>query len=147
MILTAFPPIHDGQRPVAVSYEARFLNANIQNAHFNFIGQSIFTQDMYKHYLQKRFDFLKAIWKSETIFVSNAHDIINNAAYRNIISLGRDILPFIFADLKVNDNHWFYALEIITGQNPIKAEHKGVVPLMKQDWIDWAEANMNKNEA
>jgi hypothetical protein len=147
MINSAFPSIQDRQRPVAVSYEARFLNANIQNAHYNFIGQSIFAQEMYRHQLKMKFDFLKSIWKNETLFVSNVSEITNNAAYRNIVSLGQDVLPFIFKDLQENDNHWFYALELLTGQNPIKDEHRGIVPMMKKDWIEWAESNMYINEA
>ncbi len=141
MINTINPTIQERQRPVAVSYEASFVRNNIATCHVLFVGQSVFVQEMYKQQLKKRFDFYNSIWQSETIFSSSISEITNNSAYRSIIGLGQEVLPFIIDDLKNNDSHWFYALEALTGQNPIKENHKGVVPLMKKDWIEWAKEN------
>ncbi|MFL0161959.1 hypothetical protein [Aquirufa salirivi] len=141
MINTAYPTIQERQRPVAVSYEANFVRNNIETCHVLFVGQSVVVQEMYNQQLKKRFDFFNSIWKNETIFSSSISEITNNSAYRSIIGLGQDILPFIINDLKINDAHWFYALEALTGQNPIKEYHKGIVPLMKKDWIEWATNN------
>lgn len=141
MINTIYPTIQERQRPVAVSYEASFVRSNIETCHVLFVGQSVFVQEMYKQQLKKRFDFYNSIWKNETIFSSSISEITNNSAYRSIIGLGQEVLPFIIDDLKTNDNHWFYALEALTGQNPIKENHKGIVPLMKNDWIEWAKEN------
>lgn len=141
MINTIYPTIQERQRPVAVSYEASFVRNNIETCHALFVGQSIFVQEMYSQQLKKRFDFYNSIWKNETIFSSSISEITNNSAYRSIIGLGQEVLPFIIDDLKHNDSHWFYALEALTGQNPIKENHKGVVPLMKEDWIEWAKEN------
>jgi hypothetical protein len=141
MINTIYPTIQERQRPVAVSYEASFVRGNIETCHILFVGQSVFVQEMYKQQLKKRFDFYNSIWKNETIFSSSISEITNNSAYRSIIGLGQEVLPFIIDDLKTNDNHWFYALEALTGQNPIKENHKGIVPLMKNDWIEWAKEN------
>ena len=95
----------------------------------------------HKQELKERFDFYNSIWKSETSFSSSIAEITNNSAYRSIIGLGQEVVPFIIDDLKATDNHWFYALEVLTGQNPIKENHKGIVPLMKDDWMEWAKAN------
>jgi hypothetical protein len=141
MMNILYPTIQERQRPVAVSIEASFVRSNIDACHVLFVGQSIFVQELYKQQLKKRFDFYNSIWQSETIFSSSVSEITNNSAYRSIIGLGQEVLPFIFDDLKNNDNHWFYALEALTGQNPIKEKHRGFIPLMKKDWIEWGKEN------
>ncbi len=142
-----YPTIEERQRAVAVSSAADFVRINLQNCHVNFIGHSVFAQEMYKHKIKKDFDILTSVWEQETLFSSNFSEIINNSAYRSIISLGEDVIPFIIEDLKHDDKLWFYALELLTGQNPIKENHRGIIPLMKQDWIDWAYKNDILNEA
>jgi hypothetical protein len=96
---------------------------------------------MYKDHVKKSFDLYNSVWKNETLFSSSISEIVNNSAYRAIIDLGKRALPYIFEDLKTSDNHWFYALESVTGQNPIRESHRGILPLMKQDWIQWAIEN------
>ena len=55
--------------------------------------------------------------------------------------MGDETIPFIFKDFEKNDNHWFFALEVITGKNPISPEHIGNIELMKKDWTEWAQEN------
>lgn len=137
-----YPTIQERQRPMGVSIEAQFVRQNIQTAHDLFMGQSIFIQEMYKKQLSEKFDLYSGIWKTETMFSSNSSEITNNSAYRSIIGLGKDIIPFIIEDLKQSENHWFSALELLTGENPIKSEHRGIINLMKSDWLNWAEKNI-----
>lgn len=137
-----YPTIQERQRPIGVSIEAQFVRQNIQITHDLFMGQSVFIQEMYKQQLRKKFDLYSGIWKTETMFSSNSSEITNNSAYRSIIGLGKDIIPFIIQDLKQSENHWFYALELLTGENPIKNEHRGIINLMKSDWLNWAEKNI-----
>lgn len=141
MINTLYPTIQERQRPVAVSYEAHFVRSNIENCHSLFVGQSVFIKELYKQQIKKRFDFYNSLWKNETMFSSSISEITNNSAYRYIIGLGQEALPLIIKDFKTNDNHWFYALEALTGQNPIKENHKGIISLMKSDWLEWAQEN------
>lgn len=138
---TIYPTIQENQRPIAVSYEANFVRSNVEACHILFVGKSIFIREMYKKQLKKQFDFYSSIWKDETIFFSSISEITNNSAYISIISLGQEVLPLIIDDLKISDSHWFYALEALTGCNPIKENHKGIIPLMKNDWIEWAKEN------
>ena len=134
-----FPGMFQNERiSSAVSIEAQYVTRNFQNSHASFIGQSIFASEMYKHQVKKKFEYLSGIWKAETMFSSSISEIVNNSSYRAIINLGEDALPLIIDDLKKTDTHWFYALESITGENPIKKEHRGVIPMMKVDWIEWA---------
>ena len=141
-----YPTNQERINPIAVSNEAISVRKNRACSHIIFIGRSVSIPEMYKKHLKKRFDFFYSIWQSETMFSSSISEITNNNAYRSIINLGEDIIPFIIQDLKINDNHWFYALEALTGMNPIKNEHKGIVPLMKADWLEWADKNNLSNE-
>jgi len=142
MTYFSYPTIQERQRPIGVSIEAQFIRQNIQTAHDLFMGQSVFIQEMYKKQLSTKFDLYSGIWKTETMFSSNISEITNNSAYRSIIGLGKDIIPFIIEDLKQSENHWFYALELLTGENPIKSEHRGIINLMKSDWLNWAKKNI-----
>jgi hypothetical protein len=142
MTYFSYPTIQERHRPIGVSIEAQFIRQNIQTAHDLFMGQSVFIQEMYKKQLGTKFDLYSGIWKTETMFSSSSSEITNNSAYRSIIGLGKDIIPFIIEDLKQSENHWFYALELLTGENPIKSEHRGIINLMKSDWLNWAKKNI-----
>lgn len=141
------PITQERQKPVAVSYEAESVRQHTKSSHFLFIKNSVFITEMYKQKLKQRFDLYNSIWQNETMFSSSISEITNNAAYRSIIGLGEDVIPFIIQDLKNNNSHWFYALEALTGQNPIKSEHRGIVELMKADWLEWANKNNQTNES
>ena len=142
MTFLSTPIIQENQRPAAVSFEANFIRSNVENCQTLFVGNSVFIREMYKQQVRRQFDYLNNTWQAETLFSSSINEIVNNSAYRSIINLGGDVLPLIINDLKTTENHWFYALEAITGHNPIKAENKGIVSFMKNDWIEWAENNI-----
>ncbi|MCI1267914.1 MAG: hypothetical protein LKG19_15165 [Saprospiraceae bacterium] len=137
-----YPTIQERYRSYGVSIEAQYVSQNVQSTHDLFIGQSIFIRAMYNQQLKKKFELYSSLWKKETMFSSSSSEITNNAAYRSIIGLGTDIIPFIIHDLQQSENHWFYALEQLTGENPISNDHIGVIKLMKSDWLNWAEINI-----
>lgn len=93
--------------------------------------------------MKERFDELKAIWENDTIFLSDSNKIVNHPAYLEIISMGEEVLPYIIKDMWETNNHWFEALRKITGVDVIPAEHYGNIPLMVQDWIEWANENLS----
>ena len=125
-------------QPIGVTQEANILHINFSNAFNNYIGTSITVSRKFENMNFRKFLELKDKWKSETLFTSSGSAIISNAAYQNIIGLGIMAVPWIIREMKKNDDHWFYALEKITGENPIKIEHIGKIDAMKQDWINWA---------
>ena len=47
-----------------------------------------------------RFDQLAQQWQRETGLHSNPHFIVNNDAFREIVDLGEEALPFIFRKLE-----------------------------------------------
>ena len=134
---TTFIKIECVQTP-GVTMEANILNINYSNAMRIYAGSSISVREKIETQKFKKFLILKDKWKEETIFISSGTKIISNAAYTNIIDFGNIAIPWIIRELKRTNDHWFFALEKITGENPIKEENIGIVEKMKDDWINWA---------
>jgi hypothetical protein len=92
------------------------------------------------HDQSRTFDRLAQRWKQETALSSRVADIAMHPAYQSIIGMGRAALPLILRDLEREPDHWFWALEAITGVNPVHAEHQGDIELMAMDWLQWGRA-------
>lgn len=129
------------QQPAGVTLEANILGIHYSNAMNIYIGTSVFVSQKIENQAFRKFITLKDKWKSETRFVSSGSLIISNSAYKEIIGFGGLAIPWIIRELKKTNDHWFYALEKITGANPIQREHIGRVEEMKNDWINWATNN------
>lgn len=93
-------------------------------------------------YVQARFEELKQMWFNEIMFSSDPTEIVSNKHYKEIIDLGYQVVPFLLADMKNNHTHWFTALRLIIGVNPIKKEHYGDIPNMINDWLEWSKNNL-----
>lgn len=133
-----YPVIEEAQRPAGVGTDAKFVSQSLHNSHIIFLGHSVFASQLYNRRLDRKFNMLKSLWEADTMFSSSISEITTHPAYHSIIKLGSEVLPLIIQDLQNTNNHWFYALEILTGENPIRPEHRGNVELMKSDWINWA---------
>ena len=53
--------------------------------------------------------------------------------------MGESALPLILEDLQKETNHWFEALQKITGENPVPKENEGKMELMKENWLQLAK--------
>ena len=78
-------------------------------------------------------------WKEETFVTSSYSEIISNPSYLEVVRMGKKVLPYILQDLKSEPAFWFSALEELTGCNPIEPSHRGIIKLMKKDWLKWGE--------
>ena len=76
-------------------------------------------------------------WSAETMNRSNPVDIVMHPAYQRIISLGLQGIPHILKEMMEEGGEWFWALRMITGEDPVTPEHDGRVKLMKMDWLQW----------
>ncbi|NAY91713.1 hypothetical protein GTQ34_07280 [Muricauda sp. JGD-17] len=128
-------------QPAGLTDTAQTLDINFSNAFNMYLGESVLMTQKFEKKGYKKFLKLKDQWLEETMFASNSSDIFSNSAYEQIISMGELAIPWIIRDLKRSNNHWFYALRNITGENPIPQEHAGAIDQMKEDWVDWAEIN------
>ena len=128
-------------KPMGVTTEASVLSVNFSNAMNTYIGRSVILSSKLRNQKFREFIILRDRWKEETLFISSGTILISNSAYKSIIHMGSYTIPWIFREMKRDDDHWFYALEKITGINPIKPENVGMIEKMKEDWFDWASKN------
>ena len=87
--------------------------------------------------LRDRFEQLRDEWKSESRYLSNTAQIAMLWSYQQIIGMGLAVVPLILAELRRETDHWFWALEAISGENPVRPEAAGDVEQMAKAWLDW----------
>ncbi len=85
----------------------------------------------------ERFQRLAAEWRERSIYLSNTAQMAMLEPYQRIIGMGPVVVPLILEELRREPDHWFWALESITDQNPVTAEAAGNVRLMADLWIQW----------
>jgi hypothetical protein len=80
-------------------------------------------------------------WKADTADESSPARIAMHPAYQQIIGMGPAALSWILADLQETHDAWFWALRAITREDPVPAEHRGVLDKMVRSWIRWGMQN------
>lgn len=88
--------------------------------------------------LESRFHALARQWKEETPFLSSVTEMATHPAYQQVIGMGEAVLPLIFAELRREPDHWFWALQAITGENPVPPADRGNLRRMADAWLTWA---------
>lgn len=89
---------------------------------------------------RERFQRLKGEWLRSIGPTDKLSDMYMLPAYQRILRLDRAAIPLLIQELRTAPNWWFWALEMITEQNPVSQEHLGNLRLMTKDWLDWADA-------
>ena len=91
--------------------------------------------------IQAEFAKLSQKWRSErNPLSSSVTEICSHPAYRAIIGLGWVVVPNILRELESEIDHWFWALEAITGEKPVSAHSAGDLDQMAQAWINWGRS-------
>jgi hypothetical protein len=90
----------------------------------------------------RQFRQLTRWWKRDTEYQSSPTRIAMHPGYQRVIGMGPAALPFILKDLEATDAPWFWALQAITGEDPVPAEDRGYIDRMKRAWLRWG---MRKN--
>jgi hypothetical protein len=91
--------------------------------------------------LVRRFHDLARQWKEATIFTSSGTEMALHPAYQQIIGMGKDAIPLILEELQREEDHWFWALQSITGDDPVPPSDRGQLPKMTGAWLRWARTN------
>ena len=84
-----------------------------------------------------KFNQLKRQWEEESRFLSSISEIVMHPAYQSIIGMGKAAIPFIIRDLVESQNHWFWALKSITGEDPVPPSKRGKIKEMTVEWLRW----------
>lgn len=93
--------------------------------------------DPYAASIEEKFAVLANRWHDETDLLSSPSRITGNDTYLEIISMGKRVIPLILEDLKERGGHWYRALRILSGEDPVPVEARGDVEQMKQTWLQW----------
>ena len=91
--------------------------------------------------ISARFQRLVSEWKEQRGVRSSITDGAMCPAYQEILGMGMDALPLIFAQLKsegVQPDQWFWALKFITRADPVRDDDVGDFNKMAQSWLAWA---------
>ncbi|MFZ1072185.1 MAG: hypothetical protein WAO21_02000 [Verrucomicrobiia bacterium] len=88
-----------------------------------------------KRSLQSVFQEQVERWKEDTEHYSSLSKMIMHPSYRRIMGMGPAALPFIFRELKERPDHWFIALNAITGIDPVP--DKSTFDEAVSAWLDW----------
>ena len=113
-------------------FENGFLFTNF---HFDGSGIKVSEEEL----IERKFKELKEKWEKETCFLSNPTLIFGNSNYKEIIKIGKKVIPFILEDLKNKPNFWMNALEEISGEDILEKEsgYNGYIKNAISLWLKW----------
>lgn len=89
--------------------------------------------------VRERFRKLVDQWKEQSRHLSNSARMAMLKPYQQIIGMGEPAIPLILEELARSPDHWFWALEAITQDNPVPPEAAGKVRLKALAWISWGK--------
>jgi hypothetical protein len=87
--------------------------------------------------VRNEFKRLADEWHDATDHLSSPTRKMMHPAYQRIISKGAGMIPFILEDLKRRGGDWYFALGVISGENPAPDNAAGNVRLIKNSWLEW----------
>jgi hypothetical protein len=87
--------------------------------------------------VEHRFLKLAAKWKEERGPHSSSAKLCGHPAYLQIVEMGPAVVPLLFRELERAPDHWFRALQALTGANPVPERFQGNIRAMAQAWLSW----------
>jgi hypothetical protein len=89
--------------------------------------------------LEEVFRKLVAEWRTAVAPLSSTTRRVQHPAYQRIIALGPRVVPLVLRELKERPNHWFAALQALTGADPVPISDRGKISQMTEAWVRWGE--------
>lgn len=89
--------------------------------------------------VEQKFSTLAEEWRKETGHLSSITQKVMHPAYQRIIGMGPVALPLILRELERRPSHWFWALNVITDEDPVPDEDAGIISKMADAWIRWGK--------
>ncbi len=87
--------------------------------------------------LEEAFLQLAEQWRRETGMLSVVSKMVIHPAYQRIIGMGQPVVPLLLRELEREPDHWFWALQAITGENPVQPAQRGNLEEMAAAWLGW----------
>jgi hypothetical protein len=89
--------------------------------------------------VRPRFEALAEEWALATKTPSSfLRDKFMHPAYQQIIGLGPSVLPLLLSRMASAPDHWGWALQAITGEDPVPEEDAGDIEAIARAWLAWA---------
>ncbi len=88
--------------------------------------------------VRHEFEELAAIWRRETKGSPFLTTRVTHWAYQRTIGLGPRVLPLILRELAREPDHWYWALNAISGEDP--AEGVEDFDEAAARWLEWGRA-------
>ena len=88
--------------------------------------------------LERLFSDLAQRWRRETAAHSVLQKKVLHPAYQRIIGLGPVVIPLILRELQREPSHWFWALNAITGEDPVPIG--STFEQAADAWLKWGRA-------
>lgn len=89
---------------------------------------------------EEEFYKLAEEWKNSRNPFSDIKEMTSVPAYSKIVLLGWPAVPLILKELSQELDHWFEALFLITGENPVPEPDLGKMKLMRDYWLEWGKS-------
>jgi|SRR5215813_8086251 len=86
-------------------------------------------------YEERKFRRLAEQWLRESEHTSSVKQDCMRPSYQRIIGMGPAVVPYLLRELERNPDHWFWALNSITEENPSHAEES--LDGAKEAWLRW----------
>lgn len=89
--------------------------------------------------VHRKFSTYLRKWKKETQFTSSVTKIVGSEFFLKIISLGPLVITGILKEIQIHPSFLFYALQLISGENPANPEKEGDIAYFCQCWVVWGQ--------
>jgi len=93
---------------------------------------------------EEQFRDTVAEWLREVGPTSSLKQIISYPAYRRIVQMGPEAVPFLLRELEREPSLLFCALQEITGENPVSPAARGKVREIAKAWVEWGRKHEKK---
>ena len=79
-------------------------------------------------------------WKSERPPVSSLRRIMALPAYKELVAIGPEAVPYLLAEVKNDPDHLFLILSAITKVDPVPPQSRGKIHEMADAWLEWGKS-------
>src|SRR5207253_11238101 len=89
--------------------------------------------------IEQRFQRLANHWRAETAYISSSSELVAHPAFREIVGMGRPVIPLLLRELEHRTGHWHRALREITGADPVPPADRGNLDKTAEAWLRWGK--------
>jgi hypothetical protein len=95
----------------------------------------------------EKFKRLAAVWREAAPMHPRQPVRYDHPAYQEIVAMGPAVVPFLLSDLAQNHRHWFWALHLITGADPVLPTEREDPFAMTDPWLRWGRVAASQVDA